>query len=65
MSEIIERIACLEADRDSFREWQHKQNGSLQRLEEKIDKIYFWLVTLMGGVSVSLILLIVQLVSRR
>lgn len=53
-----ERLESLEA-------YQKKQNGSLQRLEEKIDKIYMWLIGLMGGVIASLILLVVNLNIRR
>lgn len=60
MTELAERVAALEADTENFRDWQLKQNGSLQRLEAKIDKIYMWLIGLMGGVITSLLLLIAQ-----
>lgn len=60
LSELAERVAALEVDMDNFRDWQQKQNGSLQRLETKIDKIYTWLIGLMGGVITSLLLLIAQ-----
>lgn len=53
-----ERIQKLE-------EWQAKQNGSLQRLEQKVDGIYTWLIGLMGGVIASLIMLAINLVIRR
>jgi hypothetical protein len=42
-------------------EWQSKQNGSLQRLETKVDGIYTWLIGLMGGMIVSLIMLVVNI----
>ena len=42
-------------------EYVDKQNGRLARIEEKLDKSYFWLVGLMGGVIASLLLLIVNL----
>lgn len=42
----------------NLEEWQLKQNGSLQRLEKKIDGIYTWLIGLMGGVITSLLILI-------
>ena len=61
MTELAERVAALEADTENFRDWQLKQNGSLQRLEAKIDKIYMWLIGLMGCVITSLLLLILQL----
>lgn len=60
MTELAERVAALEADTENFHDWQLKQNGSLQRLEAKIDKIYMWLIGLMGGVITSLLLLIAQ-----
>ena len=60
MTELAERVAALEADTENFRDWQLKQNSSLQRLEAKIDKIYIWLIGLMGGVITSLLLLIAQ-----
>lgn len=60
MSELVERVAALETDVDNLKDWQTKQNGSLQRLEGKIDKIYLWLIGLMGGVITSLLLLIAQ-----
>lgn len=53
-----ERISKLE-------EWQVKQNGSLQRLESKVDGIYTWLIGLMGGVIASLIMLVVNYVGGR
>jgi len=60
LTELAERVAALEADTENFRDWQLKQNSSLQRLEAKIDKIYIWLIGLMGGVITSLLLLIAQ-----
>jgi len=60
LTDLAERVAALEADTENFRDWQLKQNGSLQRLEAKIDKIYIWLIGLMGGVITSLLLLIAQ-----
>jgi len=46
-------------------EWQSKQNGSLLRLEQKVEGIYSWLIGLMGGMIVSLILLVVNMVKGR
>lgn len=51
--------------------WQKRQNGSLLKIEEKIDRmdekfnerfnsLYFWLVGLMGGVIASLFLLVTK-----
>jgi hypothetical protein len=46
-------------------EWQSKQNGSLQKLEQKVDGIYTWLIALMGGVITSLVMLVVNLMIGR
>jgi hypothetical protein len=29
--------------------WQDKQNGSLQRIEGKVDKLQFWMMTAAAG----------------
>jgi len=65
---MAERIATLEVAQarveervTDVEEYQQKQNGSLQRLEAKMDRIQQWLVGLLGGVVCSLLLLIFQL----
>lgn len=50
-----ERLADLE-------EYQKRQNGSLQRVEEKVEGMYKMVIGLLGGVVASLILLAVNLV---
>jgi len=52
-----ERISQIE-------ECMNKQNGRLARIEEKLDRLYLWLVGLMGGIIASLVLLIVNLSAR-
>ncbi len=59
--EIAERIARTETEIQELRNWQGKQNGSLQTMEQKLDRIYMWLIGLMGGVVASLILLVVNM----
>lgn len=58
--ELCEEVAKLGVRMDSLEKWQGKQNGSLQAIEEKMDKIYMWLIGLMGGVIASLILLLIK-----
>lgn len=50
---LEERVALLE-------DWQEKQNGSLRRVEEKIDRFTWWLVLTLGGVVVQLVLTILR-----
>jgi len=40
MIEVVERIACVEADIENLKEWQSKQNGTLQRLDAKVENLY-------------------------
>lgn len=61
--ELTERVGQLEicnARTDErlsdLERYQAKQNGSLQRLEAKVDKIFYWLIGILGGLVVSLFL---------
>jgi hypothetical protein len=58
--DVIAILARHDERIEAIEKTQEKQNGSLQRLEAKIDKIYFWLIGLMGGIIASLLLLITQ-----
>lgn len=65
---MAERVAALEVAQARIEErmkdqedYRKKQNGTLRRLEEKLDRFYWWLVGLMGGVIASLILLLVNM----
>jgi hypothetical protein len=59
--EHCERVIELSTRVENLEGWQKRQNGSLQKIEEKMDKIYMWLIGLMGGVIASLILLLINL----
>lgn len=59
------QIAKHDERLNKLEEWQAKQNGSLQRLEAKVDGIYTWLIGLMGGVIASLIMLTINLLGKR
>lgn len=58
--ELVERIATMETRVESLEAWQGKQNGSLQRLEAKVDKLLMFIVGLLGGVTVNLIITIAK-----
>lgn len=47
---------------DDLEEYRVKQNGSLQRVENKVDRMYQVVIGLLGGVVASLVLLAVNLV---
>jgi hypothetical protein len=61
MEQIVEMLGRHEERISNLEKWQEKQNGSLQRLEEKVDNINKLLLTLLGGVCTSLILLVLQM----
>jgi hypothetical protein len=62
-SDVIATLARHDERIEAIEKTQEKQNDSLQRLEAKIDKIYLWLIGLMGGIITSLLLLIAQFVA--
>jgi hypothetical protein len=39
----------------SLEAWQERQNGSLQRIESKVDKLFFGTLTVGGGLIVAVI----------
>jgi len=69
VAKLEERVANLE-------DWQNKQNGYLSKLDEKIEKLgeelhkgYYsiqsWLIGVLGGIIVSLVVLILNLVKGK
>ncbi len=65
MATLEALVAAHGARLEALEEYRDKQNGHLQRIEEKVDKITTWLIGLLGGMIVSLIMLIVNLVVAR
>jgi hypothetical protein len=59
--EHCERVIELNVRVGKLEEWGEKQNGSLQRINEKLDKSKLWIMSLMGGMIVSLILLLINM----
>lgn len=59
--EHCEEVIMLSAKVENLERWQAKQNGSLQSIEGKMDKIYMWLIGLMGCMITSLILLLINM----
>lgn len=40
MVEVVERIAAVESDIKNLKDWQSRQNGTLQRLDAKVENLY-------------------------
>lgn len=57
-------IAGLEKSIENLEGWQKSQNGSIIRVEAKIDKLIFWFmtsaITLGVGFAVNIVLLLIR-----
>ncbi|SHK77304.1 hypothetical protein [Desulforamulus aeronauticus] len=60
---LARQVSTLEADVGHLKQWQERQAAALERLAARQEQILMWLLTLMGGVAASLILLIINLQS--
>lgn len=58
---MAERVATLEADVENIKGWQKTQNGTLQRIDGKIDKLVYWLMGTMATVVIFVIGLYVNM----
>ncbi len=58
INHLAERVANLE-------EWQKRQNGTLQKIQEELEEQLKTQRTILGGLVVSLILLILNLIIGR
>ncbi len=50
---------------EDLKRWQKTQNGTLTRIEKKIDAFNAWLYGVLGSLVLALILLIFNLVIKR
>lgn len=59
-----ERIAGIEHDVSNLIRWQKDQNGSIFRVEKKVDKLIFWFMTFaitsIGGLGTALVLFLLN-----
>lgn len=65
MEQIAATLARHEERIDALEQYQAKQNGSLQRLETKVDKLYSQQMALLGGMVTSLLILVFNLLRGR
>ncbi len=59
---LSNKVATLEAKTENLEEYRDRQNGALQRLADQVDDIRRSVTGLLGGLVVSLILLVANLV---
>ncbi len=65
LEELAVTVGQHTTDLKNVKLWQEKQNGSLQKLEAKIDAINTRVNQVLGGVVVACILLVINVVLRR
>ena len=58
---ISERMAVIEATQSDYERWNERQNGRLDKVDCKLDKIQMWLIGVLGSMVVSLCLLVLNL----
>lgn len=65
-------IARLQERTDALESWQKTQNGALNRMADRVDKLserfdrfQWWLAVTAGGIAVSTILLALNLILAR
>ena len=64
MKPIGERVASIEARQGDFDKWNDKQNGRLDRMDDKLGLIHRWLLALMGSVTLGLLLTIIGIIIK-
>lgn len=65
MTSLEITVAKHEERIERIEDYVDKQNGRLERIEGKLDRLYLWLVMLMGGIIASLILLVMNISAGR
>lgn len=56
MKQQMVQVAALETDVKNLKDWQKDQSGALIRVAEKIDKLQFWMMTQVVGLSGTFVL---------
>ncbi|MDI6872558.1 MAG: hypothetical protein QME79_14640 [Bacillota bacterium] len=59
---LSNEVAMVRTKVENLEEYRDRQNGALQRLADQVEQIHRWLTSLLGGMVVSLVLLVVNLI---
>jgi len=62
MADLGQRVSSLEARADNLEGWQRTQNGTLQRLDEKIDRNLKWSIATALSAGLAVISLLASLI---
>jgi hypothetical protein len=58
--DIKEDVATVKADVNNLKGWQASQNGSILRIESRLEKLNWWFIATLGGITVQLFLTLVK-----
>lgn len=60
-----EKVTRSEVRIESLEKLQARQDCKLKKIDEKMDSVKNWLVGIMGGLLISLIMLVIDLITKR
>lgn len=64
MSEGCAIGAANRARIESLEDWQRRQNGKIDRIDEKVDKVTTNTNRILGGIAIACVLLVVDIILR-
>jgi len=56
-----ERITAIEVKSTDYERWNIRQNGRLDKIDDKLEAIHNWLLTSVGGLCIAVILIAINL----
>lgn len=65
LTELAERLAGVEARVENLETWQKSQNGAILRVDQKVDRLQFWIMGTAVSAALNLLLLIATIVLER
>jgi hypothetical protein len=65
LTELAERVAGVEARVENLETWQKSQNGAILRVDQKVDRLQFWIMGTAVSAVLNLLLLIATIVLER
>ena len=58
-------IAALNTEMENMKGWQKAQNGSIVRVEEKVDKLIFWQMTTAVGFIITVVIGVIAVTMKQ
>jgi len=60
IADLGKKVEGLEHDVANLNGWQKTQNGALLRVDDKVDKLKLWIISVLAGVVVSIFVNLVK-----